>query len=278
MQTLFIIGNKRSGTSQLVRLLNLHPKIFVSHESDIAWILYQFHQGKPFAAHPWDSPRGMQTTLDIAGHLLNEQATPQQNFAALQSYLMEKGTPWLPAQHKTEVQWMGDKKPLQNTDPQVLAFILKHFPEARFVHIVRHPLAVVASSDKFNQTADGDFWLGMSPAQKLERWTFHEQQVVKLRETFPGRVHTLRFEDLCRRTAREMARLFSFLQVKHDHRTLREAARQTFPLARPMPLIPCSDETMRMGEAYGYNLKRPPSWLRVRTEVLYWRLAKLMGA
>jgi len=32
---LFLVGNKRSGTSQLVRLLNLHPKIFVAHESDV---------------------------------------------------------------------------------------------------------------------------------------------------------------------------------------------------------------------------------------------------
>ena len=45
---LFIIGNKRWGTSQLVRMLNLHPLMFVSDESDISWILYQFynHRGR----------------------------------------------------------------------------------------------------------------------------------------------------------------------------------------------------------------------------------------
>ena len=28
----FFIGNKRSGTSLLVRLMNLHPEVFVTHE------------------------------------------------------------------------------------------------------------------------------------------------------------------------------------------------------------------------------------------------------
>jgi hypothetical protein len=42
---LFIVGNKRSETSQLVRILNLHPQVFEYHESDISWILYQFYIG-----------------------------------------------------------------------------------------------------------------------------------------------------------------------------------------------------------------------------------------
>jgi hypothetical protein len=70
IRPLFIIGNKRSGTSQLLRVLNLHPRVFVSHESDIAWILYQFHRGQPFRGHAWDSDRGMRLTLEIGGHLL----------------------------------------------------------------------------------------------------------------------------------------------------------------------------------------------------------------
>ena len=35
MKTVFVVGNKRSGTSLLVRLLNAHPGVYVSHESDI---------------------------------------------------------------------------------------------------------------------------------------------------------------------------------------------------------------------------------------------------
>jgi hypothetical protein len=108
---LFIIGNKRSGTSQLVRLLNLHPQVFVSHESDIIWILYQFHHGLPFRAHPWDSDKGMRLTLQLCGHWLRRGQSPRQNALAVQCALMEAGSPWLPPQKKTNLLWIGDKKP-----------------------------------------------------------------------------------------------------------------------------------------------------------------------
>ena len=36
---LFIMGNKRSGSTLMADLLNSHANVFVSHESDIAWIL-----------------------------------------------------------------------------------------------------------------------------------------------------------------------------------------------------------------------------------------------
>src|SRR5947209_8001096 len=57
----FLMGNKRSGTSLLVRLLNLHPEVFASHESDILWILFQARKEWPekFECHPWDGPLGM---------------------------------------------------------------------------------------------------------------------------------------------------------------------------------------------------------------------------
>ena len=133
---------------------------------------------------------------------------------------------------------LGESAPIklqQHTDPELLKFLLQHFPEARFLHIVRHPFEVVASSDRFNQTADGDFWLGLSPEEKVERWAFHEQQVLQLRQTLPGRVHSLRYEDFCRRTEKEMSGVFEFLQLEPNPHALREAARQTRPLARVSP-------------------------------------------
>ena len=274
IRPLFIIGNKRSGTSQLVRVLNLHPQVFVSHESDIAWILHQFHHDRPFRAHAWDSGRGMRLTLEAAGHLLRREASPWENFTAVQTAVMEQGTPWLPAQQKTDLRWVGDKKPMQHTDPELLKFLLQHFPEARFLHIVRHPFEVVASSDRFNRTADGDFWLGLSSEEKLERWAFHEQQVLQFRQTLPGRVHSLRYEDFCRRTEKELSKVFEFLQLEPDPHALREAARQTRPLARAIPAMRCSAEAMHVAAGYGYDLRRPAGRLQVWIQSIYWRAAK----
>lgn len=254
---LFIVGNKRSGTSQLVRLLNLHPQVFVSHESDIIWALYQFSRGQPFQSHPWDSDRGLGHTLEICEDLFRREQSPRQNFLAVQQRLMETGTPFLPPQMKTRLLWIGDKKPFQHTDPHLVAFILAHFPDAHFLHIVRHPFAVAMSSARFNETRNGDFWLGLSLEEKVERWAFHEQQVLSLSEKLPGRVHRLRYEDLCEHTGEELVRVFGFLQVPAAPDMLREAARQTRPTAHEMPLISCSADTRRIAAGYGYDLQSP---------------------
>ena len=55
---LFIIGNKRSGTTLVTDLLNSHPNVFVSHEADIAWILFQARMADGSLR---DAPFGQQT-------------------------------------------------------------------------------------------------------------------------------------------------------------------------------------------------------------------------
>jgi len=274
IRPLFIVGNKRSGTSQLVRVLNLHPQVFVSHESDIIWALYQFARGEPFHGHPYDSDLGLRHTLETCGDLFRREQSPCENFLAVQQRLREIGTPFLPPQKKSGPLWIGDKKPFQHTDPLLLDFILLHFPDAHFLHIVRHPFAVAMSSERFNATRNGDFWLGLTPEEKVERWSFHEQQVLSLRETHPGRVHSLRYEDFCLQTEEETARVFQFLQLPADPGVLKEAARQTRPVARKMPVIQCSTETTRIAAVYNYDLKSPTSRLQALGRNLSQRLSR----
>ena len=257
IRPVFILGNKRSGTSQLVRMLNLHPRVFISHESDIIWALFQFVRNEPFESHPWDSGVGLQHTLKSCGSLLRHEQSPRNNFLAVQQRLMEMGTPFLPPQQKSGLLWIGDKKPFQHTDPQLLDFILEHFDDARFLHIVRHPFAVAESSARFNETRHGDFWLGLTLEEKVERWTFHERQVLTFRENQPGRVHSLRYEDFCERTAEELARVFQFLKLPECPEALLEAARQTRWAARKLPVIRCSPETRRIAAGYHYDLESP---------------------
>jgi hypothetical protein len=268
IRPLFLVGNKRSGTSQLVRMLNLHPQVFVSHESDVAWILYQYHAEQAFRGHPWDSQRGMWVTLKNAGNLIRREASPRENFFAVQMAAMQAGNPWQAGQHKTDLAWIGDKKPMQHTDPELLKFILQHFPDAHFLHLVRHPFEVVASSDRFNQTANGDYWLGLSSEEKLARWAFHEDRVLQLRESLPDRVYSLRYEDLCRETQKVLSDIFKFLQVTPDPHALKEAARQTRPPARGASPIPSSPEASRIAAIYGYDLRRRASGLGALTRSL----------
>jgi len=274
----FIIGNKRSGTSHLVRILNVHPRVFVSHESDIAWILYQLHLGRPMQAHPWDSDRGMRITLETCGHLLRRDRPPQENFEVVQHNVMQTGNPWLPSMRKPHLQWLGDKKPFQHTDPKIIAFILEHFPDARFLHIVRHPFAVAASSNRFNRTRNGDFWLGLSDREKVERWAFHEQQVQRLKRRINGRMHTLRYEDLCAHPAREAKAIFGFLEIEADAHILGVVVRETRPGSKGASAVACSELVSRLAGEYGYELKKPNSRIRVLGKSFFRKVATPFGS
>lgn len=274
----FITGNKRSGTSQLVRMLNLHPRVFISHESDVIWILYQFHRDTPFESHRWDSRRGMDITVRQCGHVLTKAKSPQENFFALQHCMMTKGSPWLPPMQKKDLLWIGDKKPFQHTDPQLLAFILKLFPDARFIHMVRHPFAVAESSDRFNRTIDGDFWIGLTLEQKVERWTAHERSVAELKLSHKAQVIDVRYEDFCKEPAKELIRIFSFLDLAIDNNIITKAQRNTQVVVRNVPAIPCSEETVSMMAHYGYT---PEGITKNRLELsamnTCWKIRRFIG-
>jgi hypothetical protein len=236
----------------LVRLLNLHPQVFVSHESDIVWALYLLSRDEPFRSHPWDSDRGLRHTVDSCGDLLCGERGVRDTFYAVQRRLMTAGSPFLPPYRKTDLQWIGDKKPFQQGDPLLVPFILEHFPEAHFVHLVRHPVSVVLSSDRFNERRGGDFWLGLTREEKIERWALHERNVLALRDMLPDRVHTLRYEDLCADPAAELSRLCTFLHLRACGELL--DARQTRPATEPTATISCSVGTARIAQRYGYDL------------------------
>ena len=275
VKALFITGNKRSGTSQLVRLLNLHPQVFVSHESDVIWILYQFRQYKPFVSYPQDSPKGMEDALKKCGHLLDHKKTPAENFFAFENCLMEKGTPWLPSMRKIDLLWVGDKKPFQYADPDLAEFILDNFSEACFIHIIRHPFSVAVSSEAFNKTPDGDFWNGLTLEEVVEKWTENEKKVLGLKQDKRVKILDIRYEDLCQDAGKELKRVFDFLGLDVNENILKKASKETLYTEKNIPKIQCSQETRSIMKQYGYEadgVTRNPLELAFRN--IYWKLKK----
>jgi hypothetical protein len=252
-KALFIIGNKRSGTTQIVKLLNLHPQVFVSHESDIIWILYQFYNRLPYRAYSQDSDLGMQDALMRSGHLLDKGKSPVENYFAFQQHLMESGSSWLPPMKKRELLWIGDKKPFQNADPEQTAFILDHFGEAHFIHLIRHPFNVAASADASNKTPDGDFWLDLSLEAMVEKWTENEINVQSLKKDARAHVIDVTYEDLCRETRKVLFRIFSFLNLNVDDAILKTAERKTYYASKNTQKIRCSQQALSIMELYGYT-------------------------
>jgi hypothetical protein len=221
----FIVGNKRSGSTLLVNMLNEHPEVCVTHESDIIWTLYQCRLGIPqsFRSFPLDAPRGMEALLDSYGSVLNELLRPlpsaqrlTEAFFDVQRRVIEQGTAvHVPLKKAEGLAWIGDKKPLQHASPEIRDFILSLFPDAHFVHIIRHPAAVVASKQEAARTwaIVPRHWKG-DATSILEQWRLQEDLVLDMKASFPDRTHTVRLEDLCDRPAEQMARLFAFLDLE----------------------------------------------------------------
>ena len=259
-----------------MRILDLHPFIFISHESDIIWILFQFHNNKPIVPYPGDSPRGMELTLKQCGHMLDKKKSPAEIFFAVQRFIMESGNPWLPAMNKDHLVYIGDKKPFQYSDPQLVSFILTMFPEVYFIHLVRHPFAVVDSAERFNQTPDGDFWQNFTLEQAVERWTFHEKGVLALKQRKGVKVLDVRYEDFCRNTKNELTKIFDFLKIESDRKIIKTASRQTLYRMRNMPRIGCKEETQKIMEQYGYKPEGEKKGLVTRLAVNgFWRMRKI---
>jgi hypothetical protein len=101
--------------------------------------------------------------------------------------------------------------------------------------------------------------------------------VLQLRQTLPGRVHSLRYEDFCRRTEKELSGVFEFFQLEPDPQMLREAAHQTRPQARVIPATRCSAEVQRVAAVHSYDLRRPAGRLRVWAQNVYWLAAKKLS-
>ena len=254
---IFIIGNKRSGSTHLMKLLNLHPNIFVSNESDIVWILYQFHQGKAIETYPWDDPLGMETTLENHQDLLDSDKTPFENFVAMQTAIMKNGTVQkglkrMQPMHKEDLKWIGDQKPFQQTDPEILPFIREHFPDAHFIHLIRHPFPVVRSSQVF--LGDGGYiWKGMTPEQLLERWTMHEKWVVEAKQQGDLPILDMPYEKIVNNTQLAMREMLDFLGLDYDQELLKKARCMTERALKLHPAISCPQDTLEIMQQFSYK-------------------------
>lgn len=227
MNAIFIVGNKRSGSTHLMRLLNLHDKVFISNESDVVWILYCFHNQKEILPYPHDSPGGMIEALKTAKHSLNKSVTPKENFINFQLEIMRKGFLKNKPVEKTNLQYIGDQKPYQNIDPELLPFILETFPNAKFLHILRHPFEVVSSSLSFDNHTGGYIWKDMGPDEIMAKWEQHENWVRKGMDNYALDLLQVNYKDLISNPKGKMAEVFSFLNLDYDHELLQKCDRIT---------------------------------------------------
>ncbi|HVG46445.1 MAG TPA: sulfotransferase [Longimicrobium sp.] len=292
---LFIVGSKRSGSTLMANLLNAHPEVFVSHESDILWILYQARDGPParYVRHPLDSELMMSSTVRSCRRILGSLGDPPsagqivEAFHRVQARLMDEyfhppleqrikravlkagkdRSPrnlWrafrqqaaLPG--KRSLAWTGDKKHAQYLDPDLQPFIRAHFPDARFVHVVRDPRGMVASTLEAARRwkVMPDYFRGTAE-EILERWAVTEEWALRMKETAGDAMITVRLEDLWKDPFAISTRILGFLDLEMPEGFAELIPQLIHPrdpnekyASFPLPELP---RAARMMELHGYR-------------------------
>ncbi|MFN2333878.1 MAG: sulfotransferase [Wenzhouxiangellaceae bacterium] len=196
----FLVGFPRSGTTLLDQVLNAHPDIAVLEE-------------KPM----------LDTALERLAETPGEQADAlarldsHQRQALREAYFSARDA-FLPERHPPVIV---DKLPLNATR---VAHIHRLFPDAKFIHAIRHPADVCLSCYMqefgFNPAManlfDGDDIVAM--------YSLVMQLFDRAGTLLPIQVHTVRYEDLVGDLEGQARALLDFLTVDWNERVLDPAA------------------------------------------------------
>lgn len=218
MRPFFFVGNRRSGTTMLVKAINLHEDVFCAYERDLLWMLYLLSRdgglSDTYTGHPVGGRLHRWETLGWYG--LDFLIAQKEGVTTAKLRSMFFDIAWRYGQEhwgrKKKPVWIGEKNPEETC--LLRGFAEQVFPDAKYIHLVRHPAACVGSKVAFAKNARFAIPAWQKPADELlDDWMLHERRVLEMSDEHKP-ILTIRYEDLCQDPNKEMGRLSEFLGVK----------------------------------------------------------------
>jgi hypothetical protein len=217
---LFIVGCARSGTTLVHRIVDAHPEIAITPE--MHWITRQFMRGNGLVAS--------ELVSELARHKRFAQfEIPQQQFEGLLG--SGEAVPYPTFLNRVFGLYgkINNKLLVGNKTPAYVRNIPTfhaHWPEAKFVHIIRDGRDVCMSIlnwKKAERTVGRYASWEEDPVSTTALWW--ERKVRKGREDGaalgPGLYHEMHYEELVEDPERECKRLCEFLGVPYDDAMIR---------------------------------------------------------
>lgn len=233
----FLVGSPRSGTTWLQAMLACHCEISTGPETGFFSAFSRadaaFARGadrRVGLSEYWSADQYRQIVEDLFSSLIAKLPPPP----SPPRYFLEKSP-----QHCQHAE-----------------FILRIFPEARFIHLIRDARAVVASM-LHASTGWGRDWAPRTVADATGVWmrSVEAGRRIKQQVGHPDQYWEVRYEDLRRDPEGHLARIFAWLGLPAEESLIRAAAdanaiERVRGSARPFASIPLGPGEGAQREAY----------------------------
>ena len=202
MSLVFVISPPRAGSTLLQRMMGAHSEIFTHPEPHLITPIAHLGVYDNIDKAPYDHINAAEATKAFIEELPGGE---QDYLDALRAYT---DTLYGRMLSTSESTYFLDKTP---ANALVLPFLRRLYPDAKYVVLTRHPLAVFSSFA--NSFFDGD-WEGAHAFNPiLERYV--PAMARFLRERPVPMLHVA-YEDLVTEPEAQLERIFAFLGLEHD--------------------------------------------------------------
>lgn len=200
----FVLGCVRSGTTMLRQILERHPALICPEETHLFRWPYPF--GTPDFRNVSTGNRTLRRHREIDG--IGEDAFAEMVARSrTRRELIERYMAAYAERRKPDASRWFEKSPQNVYGLQLIAGL---FPEARFLHMVRHPLEVVSSLKL------GKVMKVASVVGGANYWLEAVAAVHDFASVHPDRVWQVRYEDFTNQPRRHLEELFGFLGEPWD--------------------------------------------------------------
>jgi hypothetical protein len=202
VNVVFVISSPRSGSTLLERMLAAHPLIYGRPEPHLLTPLAHLGYYAKVDKAPYDAVLAAEAAREFVADL---PAGENDYLDACRAYTDTLYARMLATQPGK--QFFLDKTPAYAL---VLDFIARVYPQARFVVLTRHPLAVFSSyAESF---FNGDYQAANAYNPILDRYV---PAIAKFLRTRPAPVHHIVYEELVTDPERHLREVFAFIGVPH---------------------------------------------------------------
>jgi len=245
-------------------VLNQHPQIYCSFESGIMLILREIAFGKTTdAAEAVVKGPHVHLTFSYAKDAFRRYENTEKSGKDTRSAFYEvlnlcrENRSGMAGEggEKRDLAAVGEKNPFEHANPPMNGFIRDVHPDAKFIHLVRHPVAFAKSRLRHvcGMSAVRD---RANVEEGLNLWVRSEQWVLSARKNVESL--TIRYEDLCGDPELWVRKLYRFL-VPGTEASVREGAgiinvngNEKYNLA----IQSDDDALLRLMSMYGYRSKK----------------------